>query len=265
MSYTMQLALLACMMLIVMSLGWEWQRRHQNAGIVDVLWAIGLGLGALLMAFTGRGATLPRTLLALSGSAWSLRLALHLWRRVQGEPEDGRYRHLRTHWRGNQVNFFLFFQAQAALVVLFALPFMAVAANPQSTFTIWSSVAVGVWGSSVALESVADRQLAHFRADPANEGKVCRAGLWRYSRHPNYFFEWLHWFSYVALAVGSPLGWLSWSGPVLMYVFLRWISGVPYTEDQALRSRGDDYRAYQQSTPMLFPWFPRSNVSRSSS
>ncbi|MCT7036727.1 DUF1295 domain-containing protein, partial [Salmonella enterica] len=86
----------------------------------------------------------------------------------------------------------------------------------------------------------------------------------RYSRHPNYFFEWLHWFSYVALAVGSPIGWLAWSGPLMMYVFLRWISGVPYTEAQALRTRGDDYRAYQQSTPMLFPWPPRSDASRRS-
>ena len=81
-------------------------------------------------------------------------------------------------------------------------------------------------------------------------------GLWRYSRHPNYFFEWLHWFAYVCLAVGSPLGWLAWSGPLLMYMFLRWISGIPWTEAQALRTRGDDYRAYQRDTPMLFPWFP---------
>lgn len=265
MSYTMQLALLALTMVIVMSLGWGWQRRFQNAGIVDVLWAVGLGLGALLMAFTGRGAGLPRTVLAILGLAWSLRLAFHLWRRVQGESEDGRYRHLRAHWQGRQLNFFMFFQAQAALVVLFALPFMAVAANPQATLTQWSGMAVGVWAFSVVMESIADRQLAHFRAEPSNKGKTCRTGLWRYSRHPNYFFEWLHWFSYVALAVGSPLAWLAWSGPLLMYVFLRWISGVPYTEAQALRSRGDDYRAYQRSTPMLFPWFPRPDVSRSSS
>ncbi|MDE2345901.1 MAG: DUF1295 domain-containing protein, partial [Gammaproteobacteria bacterium] len=106
-------------------------------------------------------------------------------------------------------------------------------------------------------ESIADLQLARFRANPANRGRTCRHGLWRYSRHPNYFFEWLHWFAYVCLAIGSPIAWLAWSGPVVMYVFLRWISGIPYTEAQALRSRGDDYRAYQQSTPMLLPWFPK--------
>ena len=67
----------------------------------------------------------------------------------------------------------------------------------------------------------------------------------------------MHWFAYVCIAIGSPIAWLAWAGPLVMYVFLRWISGIPYTETQALRSRGDDYRAYQRSTPMLIPWFPK--------
>ena len=98
--------------------------------------------------------------------------------------------------------------------------------------------------------------------DPAqlNRGRICDVGLWRYSRHPNYFFEWLHWFAYVLLAIGSPIAWLAWAGPLVMYVFLRWISGIPYTEAQALRTRGEDYRDYQRTTPMLFPWFPKSRA-----
>ncbi|HET6554306.1 MAG TPA: DUF1295 domain-containing protein [Dyella sp.] len=250
-------------MAVIMTLGWTWQRRQRNAGIVDVLWAAGLGAAALLIAATGRGALLPRALLALLGGAWSWRLAAHLWHRVRGEAEDGRYQHLRSHWQNSQARFFLFFQAQALLVVLFALPFVAVAANPEPRATIWTVLAVLLWLGSVALEAMADRQLAAFRADPNQRWKTCRTGLWRYSRHPNYFFEWVHWFSYVALAVGSANAWLAWCGPVVMYVFLRWISGVPYTEAQALRTRGDDYRAYQRSTPMLFPWFPRSDAHRS--
>ncbi len=94
------------------------------------------------------------------------------------------------------------------------------------------------------------------------EPGVMERGLWRYSRHPNYFFEWLHWFTYVLLAVGSPLWWLAWSGPLVMYLFLRYLSGVPFTEKQALRSRGEDYRDYQRSTPMFFPWFPRTSPSQ---
>lgn len=259
-----QLLCLALIMATVMTFGWNWQRHHGNAGIVDVLWASGLGIAAVWMAATGSGAILPRSLLALLGGLWSWRLAAHLWHRVHGEAEDGRYRHLRAHWKGSQLKFFLFFQAQALLVVLFALPFIAVAANPADSAGVWMVVGALLWLVSVAMEALADRQLAVFRADPAHRGKTCRTGLWRYSRHPNYFFEWLHWFSYVALAVGSPIAWLAWSGPLVMYVFLRWISGVPYTEAQALRTRGEEYRAYQQSTPMLFPWFPRNETSRSS-
>ncbi len=116
-----------------------------------------------------------------------------------------------------------------------------------------------MWLASVGGEAIADRQLAKFRANPANKGKTCRDGLWRYSRHPNYFFEWLHWFAYVLLAIGSPIAWLAWAGPLVMYVFLRWISGIPYTEAQALRTRGEDYARYQRTTPMLIPWFPKED------
>ncbi len=248
--------MLAAIMVPLMSSGWLWQRRRENAGIVDVLWALGLGVGAVLIGATGTGALAPRLTLAVLGGCWAVRLALHLWLRVRGEPEDGRYRALRAHWNGSQGRFFAFFQFQAALVLFFALPFLAVATNPVRGITPALLAAMGIWTVSFAGESLADRQLARFRADPTQQGRACREGLWRYSRHPNYFFEWLHWYAYVALAYGSPIGWLAWSGPIVMYVFLRWISGIPYTEAQALRSRGDDYRAYQRGTPMLIPWFP---------
>ena len=250
---------LACLWLMaasMMSLGWLWQRARTNAGIVDVLWAAGLGAAAVFFALLGDGGAGPRLMLAVLGAVWGVRLAAHLWRRVRGEAEDGRYQNLRAHWHGDQFKFFLFFQFQALLIVLFSLPFLAVARNPRGP-GLWLSLGMSIWLISVIGESIADRQLARFRADAANRGRTCREGLWRYSRHPNYFFEWLHWFAYVCLAVGSPIAWLAWSGPLVMYVFLRWISGIPYTERQALRSRGKDYRTYQHSTSMLFPWFPK--------
>jgi steroid 5-alpha reductase family enzyme len=240
----------------LMTAGWAWQRRKTNAGIVDVLWSTGVGGAAVLAAFIGSGAVLSRVVMAGLGGLWGLRLALHLWRRVAGEAEDGRYRALREHWHGSQAKFFGFFQFQAFLIGLFAVPFIAVAANPLISVPAIVA-AIVVWLISVGGESLADRQLAAFRADPSNRGKTCRAGLWRYSRHPNYFFEWLHWFAYVLLALGSPLWWLAWSGPVVMFLFLRFVSGVPYTETQALRSRGEAYRRYQRDTPMFFPWFPK--------
>ncbi|MDR0181942.1 DUF1295 domain-containing protein [Lysobacter arvi] len=244
---------------LAQALAWRWQQRRRNAGLVDVVWASGVAGAAVLLAALGDGAAMPRLLLALLGGLWGLRLAWHLWRRVRGEDEDGRYAALRERWGDDPLRWFALFQAQALLVVLFALPFAAVARNPvgDSTGLYWAAVLV--WLVSVAGETVADAQLARFRSRPENRGRTMRAGLWRYSRHPNYFFEWLHWFAYVLLAVGSPIAWLAWAGPVTMYVFLRWLSGIPHTERNALRTRGDDYRRYQASTPMLFPWFPKDD------
>jgi steroid 5-alpha reductase family enzyme len=242
---------------VVMTLGWLWQLRKDNAGIVDVLWALGLGCAAVWLAIAGDGSVLFRSLLGMLGGGWGLRLAWHLWRRVSREPEDGRYRYLRAHWHGSQLKFFGFFQLQSFVVVLFAVPFLAVARNPAERISVWAAAGLLIWIISIGGESLADRQLAAFRRQAANRGRTCRSGLWRYSRHPNYFFEWLHWLSYVALSVGSPLALWSLLGPVIMYVLLRWVSGIPFTEAQALRSRGEDYRQYQRETPLLFPWFPK--------
>jgi len=244
----------------MMAAGWWWQRTRSNATIVDALWAAGLGIGALLMAILEDGEMWPRIAVALAGGLWSLRLASHLFARVRHDPEDGRYQAMRRHWQGSaQWKFFIFFQAQTVVIVLFALPFLAVARTPR-TNAFWLVVGGAIWLLSVIGETIADRQLRRFRADAANRAKVCRVGLWRYSRHPNYFFEWLHWFAYVAFAASSPVWGLTWVGPVAMYAFLRWFTGIPWTEMQALRTRGDDYRAYQQSTSVLIPWFPKQPV-----
>ncbi|MBB1595830.1 DUF1295 domain-containing protein [Achromobacter sp. UMC46] len=250
-----QWSCIAGFMVVAMAAAWDWQRRRANAGIVDVVWALGMGGSALLIAATGQGARLPRACLAVMAGIWSLRLAAHLWRRVR-QVEDGRYRALRERWHGHQGKFFGLFMFQAGLVMLFSLPFVAVGASPAHGLTV--ALGVAVWLVALAGEAMADHQLERFRNDPAHRGNTCRDGLWRYSRHPNYFFEWCHWFGYVALAWGSPLAWLSWLGPVLMYGFLRWISGIPFTEQQALRTRGDDYRDYQRRTSAFFPWFPKS-------
>lgn len=246
---------IAVVMIAAMALAWRWQRRHANAGIVDVVWALGMGGAAWLIAATGEGSLAVRLALAVMAGVWSLRLASHLWRRVRA-GEDGRYQALREHWQGHQGKFFGLFMFQAGLVMLFCLPFLAAGASPAQGWPV--ALGLLIWLAALSGEVIADRQLDRFRDNPNHRGLTCRHGVWRYSRHPNYFFEWCHWFAYVALAWGSPLAWMAWLGPVLMYVFLRWISGIPFTEQQALRTRGDDYRDYQRRTPAFFPWFPKS-------
>jgi len=114
-----------------------------------------------------------------------------------------------------------------------------------------------VWALGVGGEAVADAQLKRFRQDPGNRGKTCRRGLWRYSRHPNYFCEGVHWCTYVVMSIGLPDWWLTLVGPVVMIGALLKVSGIPMAEAQALASRGEDYREYQRTTNAFIPWFPR--------
>lgn len=242
-----------------MAATWAFSMRVRNVGFVDVAWAGFMAVAALLAASFAMGGEINRLLVALFGGFWGMRLCLHLMHRVLHEAEDGRYQALRAAWDGSPAKFFVFFQMQAVIVVLFSLPFLAAASHTaaQVGWTHW--LAAAIWLLSVGGESLADRQLARFRADPANRGKTCRVGLWAWSRHPNYFFEWSHWWVYVTLAWGGPLFWLSLVGPVLMFAFLYRVSGIPWTEAQSLRSRGDDYRRYQREVSAFFPWPPRTS------
>lgn len=242
---------------IAMAAVWSLSTRVRNVGYVDVAWAALMAMAALFAGVFGTGAALPRTLTAIGGAIWGARLCVHLLQRVLREDEDGRYQALRARWQDSRGKFFLFFQAQAVTVALFSLPFHAAASNRNDSVDGWMLAAILVWVIAVAGESLADAQLAAFRAEAVNDGRTCRDGLWKWSRHPNYFFEWLHWFFYVLLAVGSPLFWLGVLGPVLMLAFLYRISGIPWTEQQALRSRGEDYRRYQREVSVFFPWPPR--------
>lgn len=246
---------------LLMSALWMYQRRHSDAGIVDVGWSFGLGVVAVWFAFSSPGETWRRAAVAFLAGAWSVRLGSYLLvNRVIGKPEDGRYQALRARWGERaQRNFFWFFQIQAILAVLFALPIWAAARSPRPASDLWDAMGAAIWLLAVGGETLADAQLARFRGQAENRGRTCRVGLWRYSRHPNYFFEWLHWFSYVLMGVGSPVWWITWLGPALMLLFLFRLTGIPHTERQALRSRGDDYRHYQRTTSVFVPWFPRSS------
>lgn len=244
---------------LVCLLGWWVQCRTLNAAHADVIWSFGVGATSIFYLLAGDGPWLLRLVTGALIGFWSLRLGGHILRRVLAEDhEEGRYAAMREAL-GERINIFhlFFFLGQGLLAWLFALPAWVIASH-SGPLVVWTLV-LGTLIGVVALlgEREADRQLDRFRRNPLNRGKTCRDGLWRYSRHPNYFFEWLHWFSYPVLAIGAAgAGWL-WLAPVMMFLFLWFVTGIPYTERQALKSRGEDYREYQRTTSAFIPWRPR--------
>ena len=237
----------------MMALLWLVARRIGNASYVDVAWAYGVGGAGVLDAVLADGSAAHRLLVAILATIWSARLGTFILVRLLGKPEDGRYQELRRRWAPN-VNraFFVFFQAQAGFVTIFSLPFAFVAVDGgAATPLAWVGVAIAL--GAIAGEMTADRQLTAWRNEAANKGKTCRAGLWNLSRHPNYFFEWLHWVGWAVIALGSPTGWVALVVPVFLLVLLFRVTGIPETEAQALRSRGDDYRRYQEEVSVFVP------------
>ena len=235
-------------------------RRIDNYGIVDIAWSYAFGALAAFYALAGPGWPVRRALVATLAVMWSARLGTHLFIRVMGHHpiEDGRYVQLRLDWAAHFApKMFGFFQIQAASVVLLGIAFLVACLNPALTLHPLEGAAAALWLIAISGEAVADAQLVAFKRDAANKGRVCDAGLWRYSRHPNYFFEWLIWVAYFVFAVASPWGWLAIVGPASILFLLLRVTGIPMTEEQSLRSRGDAYRRYQQTTSAFVPWFPK--------
>jgi steroid 5-alpha reductase family enzyme len=247
---------------LVMMLGWVLQRRWRNGGWVDVVWSFGSGAVGVCYALApepGQRWPGPRQgLVAVLVTVWSLRLGTHILARTRVGAEDRRYAQFRTAWGTDfERRMFWFLQLQAVAAALLALSVLLAARKP-GPLGFGDLAGLALLASAIIGEAVADGQLRRFRADSANRGRVCDRGLWRFSRHPNYFFEWLGWLAYPVFAVDLgglyPWGWLALSGPALMYWLLVHVSGIPPLEAQMLLSRGDAYRAYQARTRAFFPF-----------
>lgn len=240
---------------------WLHSVKTTNASWVDFGWSAGMALSGVIILVTSP-LSVRSVLVSVLFVGWALRLASHILfdRLLKGKPEDTRYQNLRNHW-GDRANahFLWFFLGQALLVGIFMLPSLTVAQRTGPAPDLFDISGLLIALLAIGGESLSDHQLAMFRKDETTKGQVCTRGFWKYSRHPNYFFEWLHWWGYVVMAVGSPVWALTLVGPGLMYIFLRYVTGVPHAERQSLRSRGDAYRHYQQTTPVFFPWKPQES------
>ena len=240
---------------------WWLSIKLDNFSFVDVTWSYSLAFLAPLYAMASHGDLMRRLIITIMAVVWSLRLGTYLAVRVgRHHPhEDVRYQVLRKDWKDHLGrNFFWFFQAQALLILLLSFPVLLACQNSSPTISIMEWTGAIVWLIAIGGEALSDGQMAAFKKDPLNKGKVCQVGLWRYSRHPNYFFESLIWWGFWLFACASPWGWATIYAPASILYFLLRVTGIPLTEKCAVESKGDAYRHYQATTSAFVPWFPKT-------
>ena len=250
----------AAAVVLVMLLLWLLGLQQHNFSYVDLGWSANFVLLAVTNGVLGEGDGLRRALICGMYALWGARLALHLATRIIGEPEEGRYVQLRADWgaKGNvNLKFLGFFQFQALLNIVLGLPMLLAVSNSAPTLHWLEMLGLLVWVIGLIGESIADAQLKTFKRNAANKGRVCNVGLWGWSRHPNYFFEWTIWIGYALFALASPYGWLCLALPVLMLHFLLNVTGVKATEEQAVRSKGEAYLEYQRTVSAFVPLPPK--------
>lgn len=230
----------------------------RNASIVDVFWGAGFLLAAVVYFLATDGFTGRKVLATALVAVWGTRLSLHILWRNWGKGEDFRYRR----WRERAgarfwwTSLFQVFLLQGLLLWIISTPLLAAQFNDDpDRFAVTDFVGSAVWGIGFFFESVGDWQLARFKRDPENEGKVMRAGLWAYTRHPNYFGDATLWWGYFIIAAGTPYGWLTAFSPAIMTTLLLRVSGVALLE-RTLKETRPQYRDYMESTSAFLPWFP---------
>jgi steroid 5-alpha reductase family enzyme len=252
------LVLIAAGLSVAMALAWLVQRITRSSGWVDAVWSATAGIGGLIaipLAPGGDGGR--KILLAALVALWSLRLGLHIARRTIGAGDDPRYAALQLEWGMNfSFRLFWFLQVQAVAAFILVLAVYCAALNPLPFPGVADFVAVAIAIVALVGEAVSDAQLSAFRKQSTGKKAVCEVGLWRWSRHPNYFFEWLWWCSWPIFAF-STAGIFGFAGaflaPVMMYWLLVHVSGIPPLEAHMLETRGDEFRALQARVNAFFP------------
>lgn len=240
-----------------MAVLWLVQRFTGNAALVDLGWTFSVPMLHLYFAWFSGGSRERGLLLAAMVCLWGLRLGGHLfWTRLRpGMEEEGRYKKLREEWgSGFQSKLFWFYQAQALAAFLLVVVFWPSYRDLRSELGLYELAGSLLFALGLAGGSLADAQLSSFKKR-AHSKEVCQDGLWNYSRHPNYFFETVLWFGWATFALASPGG--SWAvlAPLTILHLVLNVTGIPPTEQQSLRSKGEAYREYQRTTSAFIPWF----------
>ena len=247
----MMLLLAVGLIFLHMLLIWGWYLYRGNPSVVDVGWATGLTVVGFFYLYS-HPLSCRSIALSLLLLFWGARLGLYLWlTRIYHGKIDERYLSLSAKWKMNKpLGFLLNFQFQGFLILMVSLPwyFISISANQHLSGLDYFAFFLALL--SISLETIADRQLQQFKKN--HPGKLCDTGLWHFSRHPNYFFEWLTWCCFAMLAFTSPFGVLALISPVMLYFLMTKVTG-PMTEAQSIKSKKKAYLAYQKSTPMFFP------------
>jgi steroid 5-alpha reductase family enzyme len=250
-------------MTLIMTASWMFQKKVGNAGWTDVFWTLGTGAcGVAISLWPDPAAYGPRQwLVAAIVGIWSLRLGLYVAARVAAsDHEDPRYVAMRKeHGDKFQSVMFRLTFAQPPVSALLLIAVALAAHQPTPWLRLADFTGAAILAVAILGEAISDNQMKRFRADPSNKGKVMDKGLWGWSRHPNYFFEWLGWVAYPVMAINLnlPSTWASLIAPVIMYQVLNKLTGVPPTEAAMVRSRGDAYRQYQKRVSPFFPLPPK--------
>jgi steroid 5-alpha reductase family enzyme len=253
------LGLSAFIVLAYMVAVWLLSLVARNASIVDIFWGLGFVLLAAVYFVATDGFIGRKALITTLVAVWGLRLSLYILWRNWGKGEDYRYRKWRQE-AGEKfwwTSLFQVFLLQGALLWLISAPILAAQFNDDPDhFSALDLLGALIWGVGFFFEAVGDWQLARFKSDPANKGKVMRSGLWAYTRHPNYFGDATLWWGYYVIAAGTASGYWTFFSPILMTVLLLRVSGVALLERTQIETK-PQYRDYIESTSAFFPWFPR--------
>lgn len=245
---------------LLMSIAWIIQYRNGNSGIVDIFWGLSFPISVSLYLFLSGNFNFRILVLVFMIAAWGLRLALYLFGRNWNKEEDPRYKQLKKEWGNSaQLKMFLFYQFQALISSFLSIPFILIILHQKETLSVLELLAIALWGVGFVGETMADAQMKAFKKNNLDKKQVCTSGLWAYSRHPNYFFEWLIWVAYFLFALSSPFGWIAALSPLLMLHFLLNVTGIKYSEAHMRSSKGDAYRIYQETTSAFVP-MPRKTI-----